>query len=168
MEIVRGVALVAATITMGLITGAFALYAHAIMPGLRSTDDRTFVGAFQAIDRSIINPWFMVGGFVGALVFTGVAGALHFGAEVRSVLPWVAVAFVLYLVVFVITIAINVPLNDGLKAAGHPDQIADLAAAREQFNEAKWVAWNLVRVVLSLVSFGCLTWALVIFGRTTT
>jgi uncharacterized membrane protein len=167
MELLRGASLIAATITMGLITGAFALYAHAIMPGLRKTDDRTFVGAFQAMDRAIINPWFMVGGFVGALVFTGLAAALHFGSEVRSVLPWVAAAFVLYLVVFVITIAVNVPLNDGLKAAGDPDQIADLAAARAQFNEAKWVAWNLVRVALSLVAFGCLTWALVIFGRTT-
>jgi len=25
------------------------------------TDDRTFVGAFQSLDRSIINPWFMGG-----------------------------------------------------------------------------------------------------------
>jgi uncharacterized membrane protein len=165
LELFRGVALVAATITMGLITGAFALYAHTIMPGLGKTDDRTFVGAFQSMDRAIINPWFMVFGFVGALVFTGLAGALHLSADVRSVLPWIAVAFALYLVVFVITIAVNVPLNDALKAAGAPDRITDLAAVREQFNEAKWVAWNLVRTAASTAAFGCLTWALVQYGR---
>src|SRR6201981_1284259 len=95
-----GISLVGAPITMGLVTGAFALYARTIMPGLKATDDRTFVGAFQSMDRAIINPWFMAGGFVGALVFTGVAAALHFGSAVRSVLPWVTVAFVLYLVAF--------------------------------------------------------------------
>jgi uncharacterized membrane protein len=166
LDAFRGISLVAATITMGLITGAFALYAHTIMPGLKATDDRTFVTAFQSMDRAIINPWFMVGGFVGALVFTGVAAALNLGSEARSVLPWVAVAFVLYLVAFVITIAVNVPLNDGLKAAGNPSHITDLAAVRHRFNEAKWVTWNNIRTGVSLVAFGCLTWALVLYGRT--
>lgn len=166
MDTLRGLSLVLGTITMGLVTGAFALYAHTIMPGLKGTDDRTFIGSFQALDRAIINPWFMAGGFVGALVFTGLAAALHLGAEVRSVLPWVAIAFVLYLVAFVITIAVNVPLNDGLKAAGDPAHITDPAAVRAQFNEAKWVAWNNVRLVLSLAAFACLTWALVTYGRT--
>src|SRR5919201_918363 len=123
LDAFRGISLVAAAVTMGLVTGAFALYAHTIMPGLKATDDRTFVGAFQSIDRAIINPWFMAGGFVGALVFTGVAAVLHLDSKVRSVLPWIAVAFVLYLVAFVITIAVNVPLNDGLKAAGSPGHI---------------------------------------------
>lgn len=74
MDTFRAVSLIAATLTMGLVAGAFALYWHAIMPGLKRTDDRTFVGAFQATDRAIINPWFMAGGFLGALVFTLLAG----------------------------------------------------------------------------------------------
>lgn len=48
-------------------------------------------------------------------------------------------AFVLYLAVFVITIVVNVPLNDQIKAAGEPGQIADFAVVRERFHEAKWV-----------------------------
>lgn len=52
-------ALLAATIMTGLIAGVFALYAHTIMPGLGRTDDRTFVGAFQSIDRATINAWFI-------------------------------------------------------------------------------------------------------------
>ena len=70
MNALRTVSLLAATISMGLVASVFALYAHTIMPGLAKTDDRTFVGAFQAIDRAIINPWFLAGGFVGALMFT--------------------------------------------------------------------------------------------------
>jgi hypothetical protein len=33
----------------------------------------------------------------------------------------------------------------GLKAGGDPDGIADLAAARERFDEAKRARWKLVR-----------------------
>jgi uncharacterized membrane protein len=164
MDALRAVSLLFATVVMGLVAGVFALYAHTIMPGLGKTDDRTFVGAFQSIDRAIINPWFLGGGFFGSLVLTVVAAIAQLG---RDPLPWVAAALVLYLVAFVITIGINVPLNDAIKAAGDPDRITDLAAVRERFNEARWASWNLVRVVTSTVAFGLLAWALVLQGRST-
>ncbi len=56
LELLPLAALLAATMTMGVVTGVFQLYAYAIMPGLGRTDDRTFVDAFQQIDRAIINP----------------------------------------------------------------------------------------------------------------
>jgi uncharacterized membrane protein len=163
----QAAALVLATMTMGLISGAFALYAHTVMPGLGDTDDRTFVTAFQELDRSIINPWFMAGGFVGALVFTALAAGLHIGGAGRAVLPWIVAALVLYLVAVVITLGVNVPANDDIKAAGDPDQIANLAAVRDDFDETSWARWNLVRTVTSVAAFGCLAWALVRHGRAT-
>jgi uncharacterized membrane protein len=163
MEVFRGVVLIVATLTMGLMAGVFFIYTNAIMPGLRRTDDRTFVGAFQANDRAIINPLFMLC-FLGALLFTGLATALHIDAHDRPVLPWAAAAFVLYLAAVVITFVVNVPLNNAIKAEGDPDRIEDLAAVRKRFNEAKWAAWNLVRTLTSLAAFGCLTGALVEFG----
>ena len=167
MEQLRAVALIVATMTIGLMAGVFGLYANTIMPGLGRTDDRTFVGAFQSIDRAIINPLFLATLF-GALVFTGLAAALHLGEDWRSVLPWIVAAFALYFAVVVVTLSVNVPLNDAIKAAGEPDSIADLAAVRERFNEAKWVGWNAVRVVLSTAALGCLSWALVVHGRAAT
>jgi uncharacterized membrane protein len=164
MNTLRALSLLAATITMDLVAGVFALYAHTIMPGLKKTDDRTFVAAFQSLDRAIINPWFMAGAFLGALAFTLAAALTNLG---HDALPWIGAALVLYLVAFVITIAVNVPLNDALKAAGDPDRIQDLAAVRERFHEARWAAWNLVRVVTSVGAFGCLAWALVLYGRAT-
>jgi uncharacterized membrane protein len=164
MTELRAISLLAATLTMGLVAGVFALYAHTIMPGLKKTDDRTFVTAFQSLDRAIINPWFMAGGFLGALVFTLAAAVAHLG---QDALPWIVAALVLYAIAFVITIAVNVPLNDALKAAGDPDRIADLAAVRERFDEARWAAFNLVRVVTSTTAFACLAWALVVYGRET-
>jgi uncharacterized membrane protein len=156
MTALRAISLLSAAVTMGLVGGAFAIYAHTVMPGLRATDDRTFVAAFQSMDRAIINPWFMAGGFVGALLFTSAAAVLHLG---RAPLPWILAALVLYLIAFVITIAVHVPLNDALKAAGNPDRIADLAGVRERFHETRWVAWNLVRVATTIGAFACLVWA---------
>src|SRR3954449_13102146 len=183
MNTLRAASLLAATITMGLATGAFALYGHTIMPGLKKTDDHTFVAAFQSLDRAIINPWFMVGAFLGALLFSVLAALANLGGDGlpwvsargcapvgrpnpgEAALPWIVPAVVLYLVTFVVTLAVNVPLNDALKAAGDPDRIRDLHAVRADFHEARWAAWNLVRVATSLGAFGCLAWALVVFGR---
>jgi uncharacterized membrane protein len=162
MDLLRAVVLVLATMSMGLMAGAFGLYSHTVMPGLRRTDDRTFVGAFQALDRAIYNPWFMVGGFMGALVLTVAAAALHIG--VAAVLAWTLVALGLYVVVFAITIRVNVPRNDAIKAAGDPDGIADLAAVREQFDEARWTRWNHIRTVLTTTALASLAVALIRSG----
>jgi uncharacterized membrane protein len=164
MEFLEGAALLTATVAVGLMAGVFGLYAHTIMPGLGKTNDRTFVGAFQAIDTAIINPWF-IPVFFGALLLTGVAGALQIGDD-GSALGWIVAAFALYLVVVVSTVRVNVPLNDYIKGQGEPDRIDDLASVRERFNEAKWRRWNLMRTLACTVAFGCLAWALVEFGRT--
>jgi uncharacterized membrane protein len=160
----RSTVLVLATMATGLTAGVFWIYGNAFMPGLRATDDRTFVGAFQSVDRAIINPWFIGGGFFGALILTAVAAGLHFGEDWRSTLPWIIAAFVLHLVVVIITVSVNVPLNDAIKAAGDPAAI-DVAAVREAFSEAKWVAWNWVRIGLDIAAFAALSVALILHGR---
>src|SRR5215471_2122274 len=159
--LVRTATLMGVAMTMGLAIGAFVIFAHTIMPGLHKTDDRTFVAAFQQIDRAIVNPWFMTTAFLGALVFTLVAGIANRGT---SALPWIAAAFGLYLVAVVVTMAINVPLNDVIKAAGDPNHI-DVTQVRARFDEARWGAWNLLRVATSTAAFGLLAWALVLCGR---
>ncbi|GAA1839104.1 DUF1772 domain-containing protein [Luedemannella flava] len=163
MGTLRVVVLIAATVDMGLMAGVFVIYANAIMPGLRRVDDATFVRVFAALDRAILNPLFLAGGFLGALALAGLSAGLHLTADTRPVLPWLVAAFVLYLGAVVVTIAVNVPLNDGLKAAG-PD--ADPEAVRAAFDETRWSRWNLARAVLTSAAFALLTWALVEYGRT--
>jgi uncharacterized membrane protein len=164
MEVLQGTFLLAATLSAGVMAGVFALYAHTIMPGLGKTDDRTFVGAFQAIDRAIINPWF-IPVFFGALILTAIAAVLSLGEERNDALPWAVAAFVLYLPVVVITMRVNVPLNNAIKAAGDPDRI-DVATVRRDFDEPTWRRWNTFRAFASTAAFGCLAWALVEYGGT--
>jgi len=141
--------------------GAKEIQVERVMPGLRKTDDRTFVAAFQQIDRAIINPWFMITAFGGALVLTVLVGIANRGTPA---LAPIAAAFGLYLVTVIITVAVNVPLNDAIKAAGDPARI-DVARVRARFDEARRAAWNLVRAATSVPAFGLLAWALVLCGR---
>jgi uncharacterized membrane protein len=164
-DVLREVVLIAATMTMGLMAGVFGIYGNAIMPGLRRTDDRTFVAAFQSIDRAIINPVFMVT-FFDALALTALAALLHLTGDQRPMLPWIGAALVLYLFVFVITIGVNVPRNNEIKAAGDVDGMTDLHGVRDRFDEARWVRWNHLRTFASTVAFGLLAWALVESGKT--
>jgi hypothetical protein len=59
-------------------------------------------------------------------VFRAVAAVAHLRSGARPVLWWVVIAGVLYLTTVVITMVVDVPLNDAIKAAGDPDRIACL------------------------------------------
>ncbi|MEU7638938.1 MULTISPECIES: anthrone oxygenase family protein [unclassified Streptomyces] len=148
----------AATITMGLVAGLLYGYACSVMPALRRTDDRTFVEVMQRINVAILNGWFFLG-FVGTLLLTGLALALHLVGTRRPALYPVVAAFVLYLSVLGVTRRFNLRLNAELAAAGPPGQLADPAPVRQRF-EAAWVRWHTVRTVSATVALGCLCWAL--------
>lgn len=163
LEISRGATLIAATLATGLFAGLFYTFAVGVMTGLHRLDDRTFIGAMQQLNEGILNGWFLVI-FLGAPVLAALATVLHLSPGNRYALPWIVAGFVLAAAAVVITVAVNVPLNDALAAAGGPDQIADLAAVRASF-ETAWVRWNVVRAVTSTAAFGCFTWALVLYGR---
>jgi hypothetical protein len=60
--------------------------------------------------------------------------------------------------------AIHEPLNNDLIDAGDPSRIADLAGVRDDF-EDPWVAWHIVRTVLTTAALGALAYALVLHGR---
>ncbi|NYI06359.1 anthrone oxygenase family protein [Allostreptomyces psammosilenae] len=164
-EFLRGAALMAATLTMGLVAGLFHAFAMSVMPGLGRADDRTFVVAMGRINVAILNGWFAVT-FGGALLLTALAVLAHLGGGARPALPWIVAALLLYAVMLAVTFGVNVPLNNALAAVGEPGSLgaAELAEVRERF-EARWVRWNVVRAVAATAGFGCLAWALVLHGR---
>ena len=162
MSSIRTGSLLLATMSTGLMAGVFGLYAHTIMPGLRTTDDRTFVGAFQSIDRAIINPWFIGFSFLGAATFTAVAAATN---RRTPAFGWIVAALAAHLITMIITITVHVPLNDAIKAAGNPDRIANLHQVRANFHETRWAAWNLARTIASTAAFALLLWSTALHSR---
>jgi uncharacterized membrane protein len=143
-ETLQRVILIAATVLTGLFAGLFATFSYAVMPGLRRTDDATFVRAMQQVNVAILNPVFGVV-FAGSVVVSLAAVVVTFRDSAAR--PWAIGALVLVLATLVVTAAVNVPLNDKLAdGTGNP------AALRAAF-ENSWVAWNIVRSVLSLAGF---------------
>ncbi|MFF1676046.1 anthrone oxygenase family protein [Streptomyces sp. NPDC058256] len=153
-----GGVLVAATVAMGLIAGVFYIYACNIMPSLSRSDDRVFIEVMQNINDQIQNPVFFLS-FLGALLLAAVAAWQSRRSPHRW---WVFAGLVAYALVFLVTVAVNIPLNDELMDAGDPAKIADPAAVREEF-EDPWVAWNVVRALLSTLALACLARALLLY-----
>ncbi|MFI7384010.1 DUF1772 domain-containing protein [Streptomyces sp. NPDC049813] len=162
MRSLQQATLILTTLATGLMAGLFAAFAYSVMPGLARSSDRTFVEAMQNINKAILNPVFMVP-FMASIPLLGLAVVLAWRGHGRAALPWLIAAAVLYLLAFMVTSGLNVPLNDRLAKAGDPGRVKDLPALRADF-ESTWVAWNIVRAVLHTAAFGCLLWALVVFG----
>ncbi len=137
-------ALTTAAALMGLSAGLFATFSYVIMPGLRRASDASFVDTMRGINIAILNPVFALtfGGafFVGAL-------ALVLGWDDSS-RPWVIAGLASYVVgAYVITFAVNVPMNDALDAG-----TGSAESLRKAF-EARWTAWNHARSLLTTAGF---------------
>ncbi|MFI6906167.1 DUF1772 domain-containing protein [Nonomuraea sp. NPDC050394] len=159
MKLLQSVILLISAISTGLMAGLFAGFSYSVMPGLNRSSDRTMVEAMQNINKAILNPTFM-SLFMGSIPLIALAGVLAWQGYGKPALPWIIAALVLYLVAFLITSGVNVPLNDQLAKAGDAQH---LAAARERF-ESKWVLWNNIRALVHVAAFGCLAWALIVSG----
>ncbi|MET7882250.1 DUF1772 domain-containing protein [Streptomyces avermitilis] len=150
----------AATVAAGLIAGVFYVFACAVMPALALSEDRVYIEVMQNINDVIQNPVFFLS-FLGALVLTALSAWQLRGSPCRW---WVFAALIAYALVFLFTVVVNIPLNNDLANAGAPARIADPAAVRAKF-EDPWVAWNVVRALLSTLALALLVRALFLRGR---
>jgi uncharacterized membrane protein len=159
LKILQSASLLASTVTAGLLAGLMFAFACAIMPGLNRSSDRAYVEAMRNINKAIINGWFMLA-FLGTIPLIVLALVLSWRGYGRAALPWIAVALVLYVVAFLITMGANVPLNDQLEKAGDPEH----ATAAKQAFHGTWMAWHLARTLFHIAALVCLGWALVVYG----
>jgi uncharacterized membrane protein len=159
-----GVVLGAAVFAMGLLAGLYFFSAIAVMPGLTAADDRTLVDAMQQMIDKIENPAFFLVLF-GAPALAAVALYQARSSGQANIAGWIVAGLVLYTVMVVITFAVHIPLNEDLKDAGDPARIENIAEVRDDF-VTPWVAWDIVRTLVTTAAFGALTWALVLRTRT--
>jgi uncharacterized membrane protein len=155
-----GLVLGATLVVVTLVTGLNYTFAVAVMPNLAGADDRTFVTTLQRYND---NPVFALT-FTVALVMIALAPLLQRRHSPRAAMRWTLVALVLYVIVFVVTMAINVPLNYEIDQVGDLDRVAELADVRDQV-EVPWVVANIVRTVLSIAAVAALARALFLHGR---
>jgi uncharacterized membrane protein len=154
MDALRTAALLAATLTTAMMAGFFHAYSFSVLPGLHGAGAAVLVEVMQRINRAILNGWFFLL-YVGAALFGAVAVTLVAIDGGAGVLVPAAAGLLLYVVQLVVTARINIPLNNGLDAAGPTDPVA----AREAF-ETPWVRWNHARTALCTVAAASWCWAL--------
>ncbi len=124
----------------GLLAGLYFAFAVAVMPALHGLDDAAFVNTMKRINVSIVNPLFLLV-FFAAPVLAVVAAVL-----VRS--PAFYAAATLGMITLLLTMVVNVPLNNKL-ATG---------ASRGDF-ENLWVLFNALRTLTCIGSFACLVFS---------
>jgi uncharacterized membrane protein len=144
---VRRLTLVAATIATGLAAGFFYAYHVSVTRGHALIGDRAYVEAMQAINATVRNVEFALG--VAAL-------ALRAGRW-RSPTTWLLAAGVgLYLAAVLVTMTVNVPMNEDLARVALSG--TDLAAVRADYEPA-WNRANALRTGLSEAAFALLVGA---------
>lgn len=141
MQVLAGVATVVAAVSAGVLGGVYLAFSVMVLPALRAGGPVEAVATMRSINRLAVRPPFMTVFFGSALsaVVAVVADAVA-GAQ-----PLVIVGGVLALASFVVTVARNVPLNDGL-AGDAPDW--------PRF-EPRWRVANHVRAALAVAAAAC-------------
>jgi uncharacterized membrane protein len=140
----------------GLIAGVFFAFSTFVMRALAQRPSAEGIAAMQAINTTVINPWFMAA-FLGTAVtclVMAVASALRWTQPESYVL----IASLFYLVgSFGVTIMFNVPLNDALAIVKPGSSEGESLWANYLIN---WTFWNHVRTIASLVAAALFTIAL--------
>ncbi len=138
-----------AAIGSGLIAGVFFAFSTFVMKALAQQPAAQGIATMQAINLTVINPWFMT-------VFLGTAIACLWIA-IAVLLKWhqpsavyLLIGSLLYLLgTFGVTIAFNVPLNDALAIVDPNSPDGATFWAKYLTN---WTFWNHVRTVAGIVA----------------
>ena len=158
LSFIRTITLAGATLTTGLVAGVFYAYAVSVNLGLAAQSDESYVATMQEINERIQNPLFFAS-FLGAGLFLLAALAVHLPRLRTSRFRLVALACLLYIGGgFLLTVFVNVPMNDQL-AAVDPDAPARVLSLARDAYEGPWNFWNGVRAVLSTLAFFALVGA---------
>jgi uncharacterized membrane protein len=152
MERALFVLTVVASLGSGLIAGAFFVFSVAVMRALGERPANEGMAAMQSINIVIINPIFLAV-FLG----TGLASAV---LAVLGVLRWdmhgsgySLAGAVLYVVgSLIVTIAINVRMNNALAAA---DPSSADGQELWKYYLTNWTRWNHLRAAASLAALFC-------------
>ncbi len=147
----------ASAIGSGLIAGLFCSFSNFVMKALASLPPEKGASAMQAINATILNPWFL-SVFVGtalASLSIMVLAALHWSSPGAG---WIIAGGLLYFLGgFMVTIVFNVPMNDAL-AAIDPTTTEGAAVWGDYLR--RWTAWNHVRSITTLSATALLIYGL--------
>lgn len=132
-----------------VIGGIFFAFSNFIMRALRGQPPAAGMSAMQAINVTVLNPLFL-GVFVGtALICLALCIISIFSWQGTHSLLVIAGGLLYVVGCFGVTIAFNVPLNEGLAKA---DPSTEEGTALWQHYLRRWTTWNTIRTIASLLA----------------
>ena len=141
-----------AVLGCGLVGGVFFAFSNFVMRGLGRLPAPEGIAAMQAVNITVINSGFM-GIFLGTAalsLYMAIAAIRQWGQA--GAIYWLAGSLLYLIGSFGVTIACNVPLNDGL--ANVDPQSVEGAKIWSHYL-VWWTVWNHVRTVASIAAGGC-------------
>ncbi|UZD91396.1 DUF1772 domain-containing protein [Cognatishimia activa] len=134
------------------IFGFFYAWVCSTMWGLDGTDPRVAIKAMQAMNGSVRNAVFAPA-FFGTPFALWVAATLVWRQESqRSALLFAAAGCVYFFLGLVLTMRVNVPMNETLALVEVPESIEEAKAIWEAYS-SKWQVWNITRTITSGLAF---------------
>ncbi|WP_255551362.1 DUF1772 domain-containing protein [Sporosarcina sp. E16_8] len=119
------------------------------MPGLRNSDDRTFVLSIRHLTSSVANPIFLLisnGALIAQIGFVVLAGSLQqFDKVVLG-----SIASIFYVATLLITFLGNLPLNKAIISAELPESGSQWNELRVRF-ESRWTLLNHLRTLTCIL-----------------
>ena len=133
----------------GLIAGIFFAFSTFVMAALARLAPAQGMAAMQAINETVLNPWFFTAffGTAAGCIIVVIVAYLN-GGETTGY--YLVAGSLFYLVgCFLVTVLFNVPLNNAL-AAVKPDSVK--GAELWSGYLSRWTLWNHVRTIASLMA----------------
>jgi len=152
----RRLAVVIATLLVGLSAGFFFTYEASVTLALDEVSDIAYVEAVQAINETVRNPAFGLV-FFGSIPAIAIALALNWSSISSRPRALLVAALLLYLAGLMITGVGNVPLNEDL--ADYVELTPAIAAEARSDFEDDWNRLNLLRALAIGMSFAALAGA---------
>ncbi|WP_046759117.1 anthrone oxygenase family protein [Kordia jejudonensis] len=146
------VILIIATVLTGLSAGLCFTWTNAITTGIGKLDNLGYLQAFQQMNRTIINPTFIVV-FFGPLLVQLISIFLWKGIPKTIMIHLITATLVYFFGLVLVTIFGNVPLNEILNNTNLATASTnDLQSLRNLF-EVRWNQLHLIRTISSLIAF---------------
>jgi len=160
MEVLAFVTAAVTLVSFAYLTGLFISFTNTIMPAFDAIDPYHAAHAMRAINRKIINPFFLFA-FAGSVLVGAVTGVLLLVLdETTAAILFFAATGVYLIGNVVLTNAKNIPLNNELDRAEIPPDATKLWSRFA----VPWTRWNTVRAVACAVSVVLVAFAMYAWG----
>ena len=133
------------------IFGFFYAYSVSAMWGLDVVSPKAAIEAMQGINAVVRNAAFFPAFFLTPVLLAATAWVALRNAAKPAAIAFGLAALVYFLGGLILTMLVNVPLNEALAIVAIPDDLAEAAKIWADYT-APWQVWNHIRAVLSGVA----------------